>query len=69
MNNYILIGAAVAVVAAVGLGAFAMMQSDTNMPSSQDTKEILSNVKDDVVNADADLGYGQVTKEEGAYTP
>ena len=69
MNKYVLIGTIAAAIVTGSLGAYALSQSDTNMPSSQDAQEIISDVKDDIVDADTDLGYGQVTKEEGAYAP
>ena len=69
MNKYVLIGAVTAAIVAGSLGTYALSQSDTNLPSSQDAQEIISDVKDDIVDADTDLGYGQVTKEEGAYSP
>lgn len=60
-------GLVTAVVIAGSLGAYAMSQLDTNMPSSQDAKEIVSDIKDGI--SEADSGYGQVTKQEGAYSP
>ena len=68
MNNYVIVGIIAAVIVSVGaVGAYAMSQTDTDIPSSQDAKDLISDIKTDVENIDP--GYGQVTKQEGAYSP
>ncbi|MHA7647426.1 hypothetical protein [Nitrosopumilus sp. S4] len=56
---------AVIAVAAGGIGIYAM--SDQNVVTEQDAKDLVSEIKTDVENIDP--GYGQVTKQEGAYSP
>ena len=68
MNNYVIIGIVAAVAISVGVvGVYAMSQTDLSIPSSQDARETVSDLKDDI--EDIDPGYGQVTEKEGAYSP
>jgi flagellar basal body-associated protein FliL len=64
-NKTMILVVAVIVVAAGGIGIYAM--SNQNIVTSQDAKDLVSDIKTDVENIDP--GYGQVTKQEGAYSP
>lgn len=69
-NKTMIIVIAVIAVTAGGIGIYAI--SDQNTVTSQDAKDLLSDIKTDVENIDLeniDLGYGQVTKQDGAYSP
>ncbi|MCV0372325.1 MAG: hypothetical protein K5793_02055 [Nitrosarchaeum sp.] len=63
----VLSGIAVAVIASGVLGAYAILESEIDIPTPQNTEEIVSDIGEDINNAD--LGYGQVEKQEGAYSP
>ena len=67
MNKPAIIGIAVAVIASGALGAYAFVQSDADMISQQDIKDVVTDIKEDTVNLDP--GFGQVEKDEGAYSP
>ena len=60
-----IIAVAAIAVAAGGIGIYAI--SDQNIVTSQDATNLVSEIKTDVENIDP--GYGQVTKQEGAYSP
>ena len=64
-NKTMIIAIAVIAVAAGSIGIYAM--SEQNTVTSQDAKELISDIKTDAENIDP--GYGQVTKQEGAYSP
>lgn len=63
----ILLGISVAVIASGTLAAYAFYETDMQIDPQQDVREIVSDIKEDV--DDAELGYGQVEKQEGAYSP
>ncbi|PIW32946.1 MAG: hypothetical protein COW27_02380 [Nitrosopumilales archaeon CG15_BIG_FIL_POST_REV_8_21_14_020_37_12] len=63
----ILSGIAVAVIASGVLGAYAILESDIDIPTPQNAEEIVSEINEGIDNAD--LGYGQVEKQDGAYSP
>ena len=64
-NKIMIIVVAAIAVAAGGIGIYAI--SNENPVTGQDVKDLVSDVKTDVENIDP--GYGQVTKQEGAYSP
>lgn len=64
-NKIMIIVIAVIAVAAGGIGIYAI--SDQNTVTGQDAKDLISDIKTDVENVDP--GYGQVTKQDGAYSP
>lgn len=55
----------IVVIAVAGIGIFAM--SEQNTVTTQDAKDLVSDIKTDAENIDP--GYGQVTKQDGAYSP
>ncbi|WP_420545477.1 hypothetical protein [Nitrosopumilus sp.] len=68
MNNFVLIGIVVAAAIVVGaVGVSAMSQNDMSVPSQNAVEDGLSDVQSGI--EDIDPGYGQVTKNEGAYSP
>jgi hypothetical protein len=68
MNKFaVLVGIAAAVIISGALGAYAVFESNAEISLSQDAEEIVSGIKEDVSNAE--LGYGQVEKQNGAYSP
>lgn len=60
----IIIIATIAVTAG-SIGIYAI--SDQNTVIGQDAKDLASDIKTDVENIDP--GYGQVTKQDGVYSP
>jgi hypothetical protein len=64
-NKILIIVVAVIAFAAGGVGVYAI--SEQNIVTSQDVKELISDVNTDVENIDP--GYGQVTKQDGSYFP
>ncbi|QUC65167.1 hypothetical protein NsoK4_02590 [Nitrosopumilus sp. K4] len=57
----------VAVMAITGVGIGMYMMSDQNTVTGQDAEDLISDIKTDIENIDP--GYGQVTKQDGAYSP
>ena len=67
MNKYgIIIGMVVAVAAAGSLSAYAILESDTELFAPDDIQDLVSDIKEDV---STDVGFGQVERNEGAYSP
>lgn len=66
MNKMVFIGIAAAIIVSGALGAYAMVESDTDM-MSQDVEDVVSDIKEDAANLDS--GFGQVEKDEGVYSP
>ena len=67
MNRYgVIIGMVVAIAAAGSFSAYAILESDTEIFASDDIQDLVSDIKEDV---NSDVGFGQVDKNEGAYTP
>jgi hypothetical protein len=66
MNKIVFIGIATAIIVSGIFGAYAMVESDTDMVS-QDVKDVVSDIKEDASNLDS--GFGQVEKDEGVYSP
>lgn len=63
----ILVGLGTAVLIAGIMGTFAIQQADTESPNVQKIEETASNIVDDANQLEP--GFGQVEKEEGAYSP
>ena len=63
----VLVGIAVTVAVTGGLTAYAAYQSDDTLPSPSDAKDSITDLTSDLENPDT--GYGQLEKQEGAYSP
>ncbi|MFB5605765.1 MAG: hypothetical protein ACE5RL_07960 [Nitrosarchaeum sp.] len=64
-NKIMIVVIAIIAVAAGGIGMYVILNQNT--VTSQDAKDLMSDIKSDVENIDP--GYGQLTKQEGAYSP
>lgn len=54
----------IVVIAVAGIGIFTISEQNT---VTKDAKDLISDIKTDA--EDIDPGYGQVTKQDGAYSP
>lgn len=67
MNAIAITGIIAAIVISGALGAYAMIESDIDMISQHDIKDIAEDIKEDAIEIDP--GFGQVEKNEGVYSP
>ena len=67
MNKIVIVGIATAIIISGALGAYAMVESDTDVISQEDVGDIVSDIKEDAT--DLSPGFGQVEKDDGAYSP
>ena len=67
MNKLAMTGIVAAVIVSGALGAYAMVQSDTDIIPQKDVKGVVSDIQEDVTEFDP--GFGQIDKDEGAYSP
>ena len=68
MNKFaVLVGIVVTVVVTSGLVAYATYESDVSLPTQKDARDVISEFGDDVKNSE--IGYGQLEKQDGAYSP
>ena len=63
----ILVGIAAAVLISGILSTYTLQQSTVNAPTPEDFKEVITGIEEDVDSSE--LEFGQVEKEEGAYSP
>lgn len=63
----ILVGIAVAVIAAGSFAVYAYMESDTTIPTTDEIKDVADDIKEDIRITDPE--FGQVEEQEGAYSP
>ena len=67
-RNYgILVGIGAAVLISGILGTYSLQESNVNAPTPKDFKETITGIDEDI--AQPELKFGQVEKEEGAYSP
>ena len=68
MNKFaVLVGIAATIAVTGGLAAYAAYESDVVMNISSDAKDSVTEFTDEIENSE--LGYGQLEKQEGAYSP
>jgi hypothetical protein len=63
----IIAGIVSAVIISGAMVAYAGYQADLSVPTNNEIKNSVSNMEEDIDNVD--IGYGQVEKSEGAYSP
>ena len=63
----VLIGIVVTVAVTGGLAAYAAYESNIMIPFSSDAEDSITEFTDELENSE--LGYGQLEKQEGAYSP
>jgi len=63
----VLVGIAATIAVTGGLAAYAAYESDVTVPTPSDVEDSITEFSDDLENSE--LGYGQLEKQEGAYSP
>ena len=62
MNKYgIIVGLAVAVIASGTFSVYAIIESGSDLPTTQDLKDLTEDIKEDI--DDVEIGFGQVEKQ------
>jgi hypothetical protein len=68
MNKFgVLVGIAATITVTGGLAAYAAYESDIVRTTPSDAKDSITEFTDELENSE--LGYGQLEKQEGAYSP